>query len=316
MRLARAVAERIPKEGTVASFLSGGLDSSLICALANEQAGDRIEAVTVGFHEAPNDESATAARIALHLKIPHRVLRFSLDEYHAAFPAWIASLDFPYADPAGLPTFLAYREVRRTHAVALDGTGADELFAIMPARHVRVAGQYVARLPRGVRAHITHALGRLGPLARYRPLFDFDEPEELLIRWHGWKRREIEALLGEPVSLAHTRFYRLYRSFPASAHLARYSALFDSFPSDRVFQSAAATGLRVRLPFQASPVQEYMRALPMEYRYHPGEPKRLLRRDSRPAGTPGTVGSAQAWLRLPAGDIPSPRTARACPRLR
>jgi asparagine synthase (glutamine-hydrolysing) len=281
LRLGRAVAARLPAGQGCTVFLSGGVDSALLCALASEQAGNRCEALTVGFDEAENDESGAAAQVAAHLGLAHRVLRFSLDDYHAAFASWLATLDFPYADPAGLPTFLAYREVRRQHEVALDGTGADSLLGIMPTRHLRLATQYAARIPVPLRARFARWLGAPGPLAAVRhalhPVFDFDQAEELLIRWRGWTRQDLEVLLQEPVSLAHTRFYRVYRSFPAAAHFERYSALIGALPDDRVHQSAARTGLRVRLPFLAPQVQDYVRALPVGYRHQPDEPKRLLR---------------------------------------
>lgn len=275
--LKRAVAQRIPDAGDFASFLSGGLDSGLICALAKAQAGDRVEAVTVAFEQAGFDESAVASRVAGYLGIRHRILSFSLDDYHHAFGQWVSSLEAPYADPAGLPTFLAYREVRRHHAVALDGTGSDTLFGIMPARHVRFATQYAARLPRAVRRLAARLLQRFGPLGGYRPLFDFDEPEELLIRWRGWERQQIESLMGERVSFGHTRFYQLYAQFPSGQHLERYSRLIGSLPDDRVFRSAARTGLKVRLPFLSPAVQDFVRSLPVDYRYRPREPKRILR---------------------------------------
>lgn len=280
-RLGRAVAARLPAGQECTVFLSGGVDSALLCALASEQTGQRFEALTVGFDEAENDESAPAAQIAAHLGLEHRVLRFSLDDYHAAFPAWLGTLEFPYADPAGLPTFLAYRDVRRRHQVALDGTGADSLLGIMPARHLRLATQYAARIPAPLRARFARWLGMPGPLAAARqalqPVFAFDQAEELLIRWRGWSRQDLEVLLQQPVSFAHTRFYQVYRRFPAAEHFSRYSALIGALPDDRVHQSAASTGLRVRLPFLAPQVQDYVQALPPGYRHRPDEPKRLLR---------------------------------------
>ena len=280
-RLADAVALRIPVLEHCTLFLSGGIDSALLCALAREQAGARFETLTVGFDEPASDESMPAAQIAAHLGVGHRILRFSLDDYHAAFPAWLGTLDFPYADPAGLPTFLACREVSRQHRVVLDGTGADTLLGIMPARHLRLATQYAASIPAPLRARCARWLGAPGPLSALRhalqPLFAFDQAEELLIRWRGWTRQEIERLLQQPVSFCHTRFYQVYRRFPAGEHFRRYSALIGALPDDRVHQSADSTGLRVRLPFLSPQVQDYVQALPIAYRHRPDAPKRLLR---------------------------------------
>lgn len=275
--LIRALQQRLPEVGPCAVFLSGGVDSSLLLALAAAIAPGRITAVTVGFDQERCDESGAAARIAAALNVPHRLLRYSLDEYTAAFPHWIAATDFPFGDPAALPTLLAFRACRETHAVALDGTGADTLAGIMPARHVRIATEYVARLPRGVRSALAAVVARFPRLAAYRPIFAFDDPESLLIRWQGFERREIEALTGRAVSLQDSAFYRLYRTFPRSAHIERYSALLAALPDDRVHQAALATGLSLRLPFLDRAVRALMKSLPIDFRYRANAPKRILR---------------------------------------
>ena len=110
---ATAVANRIPERGRFASFLSGGVDSALVCAVCRELGENRVDAFTVGFDDSVRDESANAVQIAKYLGIAHHVLRLSLDDYHAAFPFWVASLEFPYGDPAGLPPFLAYATVKK-----------------------------------------------------------------------------------------------------------------------------------------------------------------------------------------------------------
>jgi asparagine synthase (glutamine-hydrolysing) len=275
--LGRALAARLPPAGRFAVFLSGGIDSALLCALAAARAPGRVEAFTIGFEEPAFDEAPVAARIAAGLGVPHRVVRFSMAEYHAAFERWVAGIDYPFADPAALPTLLGYEACRQSYDVAIDGTGADTLLGVMPARHARLATAYGALVPAPLRRRLAEALAWVGPLSHYRPLLDFDDPEEVLIRWKGFTRREVERLCGGPVSLSDTRFYRVYRSFPRTAHLERYSALLGNLPDDRVHQSALLTGLRIRMPYLANEVQAYVRALPTDYRYTAAEPKRVLR---------------------------------------
>jgi asparagine synthase (glutamine-hydrolysing) len=97
------------------------------------------------------------------------------------------------------------------------------------------------------------------------------------MRWHGFTRQEIEALCGESVSFEHTKFLQTFSKFSRAAHFDRYSALEDTMPNDRVHQAARMTNLRVRFPYYATRVDAYMRVLPVEYRYQPGVPKRILR---------------------------------------
>jgi asparagine synthase (glutamine-hydrolysing) len=111
----------------------------------------------------------------------------------------------------------------------------------------------------------------------YRPLLDFGDPEEVLMRWRGWSRREIERLCGRHVSLAETRFYRVFRSFAHADHMARFSALMGNLPDDRIHVAAAATGLRVRFPFFDPPVVDYVWRLPVGLRYADGVHKRVLK---------------------------------------
>jgi len=275
--LGDAVRARLPETGTVIAFLSGGVDSAVIAALAARAAPGRVLAYTLGFEDAGCDEAPVAARIAAHLGLAHRVLRPSMAQYRAAFDDWTGAISHPFADPAALPTLLAFRDARTQGAVALDGTGADELVGILPAPHYRKAIWLGTLVPRALRRAAARLCDPRGPLAGLHPLVEFDDPQEFLIRWRGWPRRELERLCAEPVSLAHTRFYRLYRGFRPWEHFARYSRLMGAQPDDRIHEASRLTGLQVRFPFFDARVAAFVRALPQAQRYPPAEPKRILK---------------------------------------
>jgi asparagine synthase (glutamine-hydrolysing) len=273
--LARAVALQAADTEALVVFLSGGVDSAYLCALAAAQ-GRRLTALTVGFDDPAADESRIAGAVARALSVPHLVLRFSRAEYRRAFES-LAAAEYPFADPAGAPTLLAFERARELADTALDGTGADTLLGIMPARHQRLAVQYAARLPFTLRQVLARAMAVLPRVRDYRPLLDFGDPEEVLMRWHGWSRREIERLCGRPVSLAGTRFYRVFRGFSRGEHMARYSALMANLPDDRIHLAAAVTGLKVRFPFFDPGVVRQVQTLPAELRFAGGEHKRVLK---------------------------------------
>ena len=71
-----------------------------------------------------------------------------MSDYRRAFDDLAAATEYPFCDPAALPTLLAYRAARELGEVALDGTGADTLLGIMPARHQRLAIAYGTLIPR------------------------------------------------------------------------------------------------------------------------------------------------------------------------
>lgn len=271
-----SVEARLADAPRPAAFLSGGVDSSLLCALAT-RVNPGLTAVTVGFDEAQLDETPVAQAVARHLGIRHEVLRFGQADYVQAFERFARGAEQPMADPALPPTLLAFGHCRDHYDLALDGSGADESFGAMPPRHVRVAFEYADRLPLGLRRAIVSALKRLPRLSGYAPIFDFEHPAELMLRWHGFTRAEIESLCGEAVDLRQTLFYRTFERFPRSAHFARCVALMDVMTSDRLHHAAAITGLSVRYPYWDRSVDAYVRSLPVDYRYRPSEPKRLLR---------------------------------------
>lgn len=277
-RLVEAVAERLDPKGPTVAFLSGGVDSSLLCSIAGALAPNSVTALTLGFEEAGFDESLIAAKVAAHIGVDHRQIVLPLGSYSALFDTLYSGVEYPFADPAAVATLAAFRESQALGSVALDGTGADTLLGIMPARHYRLAIQYVALLPQKVRRLLSWGATNLSGLRGFVPLVDFDDPEELLIRWRGWTRQEIESLGGEAVSLEHTNFYRLFRSFPRDAHFERYSALMAGLPDDRIHQAARLVGLRVRFPFFDSVVVDYVSRLRPGLRYQDGEQKVLLKK--------------------------------------
>jgi len=271
-----SVASRLHHVDRPAAFLSGGVDSSLICALAS-RVDPRITAVTVGFEGPQFDEVPIARNVAAHLSIEHQVLRFARNDYLTALETFQRQSEQPVADPAAPATLLAFDYCRERFGAVLDGSGADESSGMMPPRHVRVAVEYAALLPLRLRRMIVGVLHHLPGLAGYAPIFDFEHPAELMIRWNGFTQAEIEALCGERVSLEHTHFFQTFARFPRSAHFERSSALLDAMPGDRLHQAAAISGLRVRYPFWDKSVDGFIRSLPPDYRYRPAEPKRILR---------------------------------------
>ncbi|MDP1902577.1 MAG: asparagine synthase-related protein [Rubrivivax sp.] len=271
-----AVQRRLEGALRPAAFLSGGVDSALLCALGRQHRAD-LTALTVGFDAPHFDESPVARRIAQHLGLRHEVLRFDHGECLSAFERLRAGAEQPAADPATPITLLAFEHCRGRFDAVLDGTGADEALGMMPPRHVRLAVGYASLLPPALRRQVTALLRLLPGLAGYARITDFEHPADMMIRWSGFTRPEVEALCGEPVSFADSHFYRTFGRFPRQAHFARYSALLDAMPGDRLSQAMQVSHLTVRFPFCDAATDRYIRHLCTDFRYLPGQPKRILR---------------------------------------
>ncbi len=274
--LHRSVETRLAGAARPAAFLSGGIDSALLTAIASRQRAD-LTAITVGFDGVAFDEAPIARQIARHLGVRHEVLRFSREDYLLAFERLAAGAEQPMADPATLATILAFDHCRTRHDLVLDGTGADEAVGMMPARHVRLAVGYASVAPHRVRRRLAQLLRGVPWLSDYAPIVDFEHPADTMIRWQGFSRSEIAALCDEPVSFEHTHFYETFRHYSRGAHFERFSALVEAMPCERLNQAMQITGLSVRFPFSDRQTDSFIRQLATDYRYRPGEPKRILR---------------------------------------
>jgi asparagine synthase (glutamine-hydrolysing) len=176
-----SVATRMRTDAPVGAFLSGGLDSTAIAALAKEH-DPGLVTFTADFERAGYTETDLAAETAAEIGVKHVVRTVAPDELTAALPLIVWYLDDPVADPALVPLWFIAREARKHVKVVLSGEGADELFggysiyreplALAPFERVPGAlrgllGQASTHLPEGMRGKDLLRRGALPLEQRY-----------------------------------------------------------------------------------------------------------------------------------------------------
>lgn len=112
----------------VGAFLSGGIDSSLTCALAARRIGLELQTYCAGFGIPEHDETARAAQVAQALGLPHQSYRLSETDLLAVVSDFGRKLDEPNGDRSCVPVFALSGVIRRSITVAVSGDGGDELF--------------------------------------------------------------------------------------------------------------------------------------------------------------------------------------------
>ncbi len=122
-----SVAVHLRSDAPVGAFLSSGVDSATLCALAAESIPG-LATFTVGFEREGYSEIELAAQTATALGVKSHPYVITADEFVAALPRIIWHLDDPMADAAAVPLWFAAREARKHVKVVLSGEGADELF--------------------------------------------------------------------------------------------------------------------------------------------------------------------------------------------
>ena len=125
--LVRSIQRRFRADVPVGAFLSGGLDSSLVVALATKKLGMDIQTFTIGFEGWSDSEHLTARETAAYLGTRHteKILDPSC---YALFDELVSKVDEPNGDTSLLPTYLLSQMAREHVKVVLSGDGADELF--------------------------------------------------------------------------------------------------------------------------------------------------------------------------------------------
>lgn len=153
--LERVVREHLISDVPIATFLSGGIDSSVVTALAAQNAEKPIRTFTVCFEQPEFDESKYARELSRRYGTVHHEIRLSEAEVLAALPKAVEALDLPSAD--ALNTYIVSQAVAEAGVkVVLSGLGGDELFGGYPSfrllprfeRFSAVLGRFPADLRR------------------------------------------------------------------------------------------------------------------------------------------------------------------------
>ena len=122
-----AVKIRLQADVPVGTFLSGGIDSSLVCAIVSKH-NKSLCAYTARFENREYDESAYAVEIAQYLGVPVKVCECIGRDLLNVFDDYLEYFDEPFADDSLIPTSLVAQKARRDVTVILGGDGGDELF--------------------------------------------------------------------------------------------------------------------------------------------------------------------------------------------
>ncbi len=162
--LRAAVASRLVADVPVGAFLSGGLDSSTVVALMQDQIDGAARTFTIGFEEDDFDEAAQAKAVARHLGTDHTELYLSSRQALDVIPRLPTIYDEPFADPSQIPTFLISRLAQQDVKVALTGDGGDEIFGGY-SRYFWAADiwRVVGRLPKTLRRLLAQSMRSIAP---------------------------------------------------------------------------------------------------------------------------------------------------------
>ena len=281
-----AIEMRMVADVPLGAFLSGGIDSSIICALMQKISSKPIKTFTIGFSDGEYNEARHAKRIAEHIGSHHHELYlqpYDLLSYIEKMPDII---DEPFADVSLLPT-LAVSKMAADHVtVSLSGDGGDELFAGYGHYHraeslftkMALSPKFANKMGGSLLSFFSPSYGRRARLAALLTADGFEYfYEAYLSQWQDVKpliNLADEALTTEPEH---------FRRYGKNMKRAEYMMLRDSrhYMVDDILQKVDAASmhysLEARVPLLDHRVFEYVWAMPLEYRVYRGVAKAPLK---------------------------------------
>ncbi|MBF0254479.1 MAG: asparagine synthase (glutamine-hydrolyzing) [Candidatus Omnitrophica bacterium] len=293
-----AVTRRLVSDVPLGIFLSGGLDSSSVLAMARAvDPARKIRTFNISFDERSFDESRHARRVSEffgteHIEEPCTV-RAMLDEHEDI----LAHLDEPMADASFIPTTMLCRMVRRHVTVALSGDGGDELFCGYPTFAADEWARRIARLPASWTALMRRFVEGL-PVNMDNLTLDFKlkqffkglgYPDHIRSQvWLGaFSPQEEDMILADPAASRTGRVYdpieRFWEACPKSSDaLRRLGAFYEKFYLEgdilvKTDRASMAHALEVRSPLLDDRLAELVRSMPTRLKYSGGRTKVLFK---------------------------------------
>jgi asparagine synthase (glutamine-hydrolysing) len=169
-KLQMAVELQSNSDRSLASFLSGGIDSSLIVSYAKKIKND-IEAFTLKVDGKKFNESDFAKTYAKHLEVRHKLVEAKQEEILNIVDEHFSAFSEPFGDYSSIPTYLVTKRTKKYHTAMLSGDGGDELFWGYPRMYDAMVKSFWFRLPLGLRKLIVRITNKIGITNTYVPFY-------------------------------------------------------------------------------------------------------------------------------------------------
>jgi asparagine synthase (glutamine-hydrolysing) len=306
-QLSDAVRLRMEADVPLGALLSGGIDSSTVVALLQEQSSRPVKTFSVAFDAEEHNEAHHAARLAQHLGTDHTEVLLTGNDALAVVPRLSEIFDEPHADTSQIPAFLICGVARRSVTVALTGDGGDEVYGGYN-RYTYGEGmlQRVMRVPRPARRMVAAGIDAISPESwnRAHRFVSPVLPRALRQRLPGEKLHKLGKLMGsDSVPLAYRSLVSawqnpealllsppqhadgvqalLCRAWPERLlHRMMLTDQLTYLPDDqlaKVDRVSMAVSLEVRVPLLDHRLVEFSWRLPPSMKIRDGKGKWILR---------------------------------------
>ena len=282
--LKEAVRKRMVADVPVGAFLSGGYDSSLVCAVAQEMSSEPIKTFSIGFYDEKFNEAVYAKQVADVLGTDHQEMYIDEQDMLEVLESIPCYYDEPFADSSQIPTMLVAKLAKEKVSVVLSGDGGDELFG---GYNIYTILQQVQK--RQLLGKILYGLGNIPGMKQtalwngrsivYRILSDDNNPEAVTQCGVNNYFEMIDQIMPQPV---HNFYYEFESKYRESRYDLRRMLLdMGTFLAEdiltKVDRASMKYALECRCPILDTDIMEYSFRLPPEFKIYKGNKKRILK---------------------------------------
>lgn len=289
-----SVEERMISDVPLGSFLSGGIDSSIVSAIMAKISPEPIKTFSIGFKEKEYDESERAALVANHIGSEHTLHILGHEDLLAVVDETLAYFDEPFGDSSAIPSMMVAKKAREKVTVVLTGDCADELFGGYDKYLGKHYAEKYASYPSFVRTifekgvqwiphnnYTNHTLRKVKKVIKAASLTP--ENRYLSLSSLGFQKTEKNDLLNdtfqEDVSI---EILKQFNSLGISDELTQtfYSDIHLVLEGDmlaKVDRACMINSLEARVPFLDSKIVDFSFKLPHEFKIQGTNKKRILK---------------------------------------
>lgn len=289
-KLTESVQKRLISDVPLGTFLSGGIDSSIISSIASHYV-DNLQTFSIGFKDNPFiDETKYAQLVAKKIHSQHTEIQIDNTKLEESLFEILQNIDEPFADSSAIAVHVLCKYVKPHVTVALSGDGADELFA---GYH-----KHLAHYNQMNRPFVNSILSKSYPLLKHLPQSRSNavfntfrkiakyaevaglQPAEIYYRWCCFaSEKQVGELLKQPGDIKDLT--APYFAFSDNANmndilLADQKLILPNDMLTKVDRMSMDNSLEVRVPFLDHTFVEFVNSLPAEYKINGKMKKRIL----------------------------------------
>ncbi|MBK7525400.1 MAG: asparagine synthase (glutamine-hydrolyzing) [Saprospiraceae bacterium] len=293
--LTESVQKRMIADVPVGSFLSGGIDSSIITCLMAKVSGQKVKTFSIGFRQKDYDESKRAEIIARHIDADHSVEYLDYHDVVDHIDEILHHFDEPFGDSSAIPSFYVAKVAAEKVKVVLTGDCADELFA----GYDKYLGSYYSKkyniLPRFIKKWISKTVNSLpynqytnSILRRVKKVIQNSETDHFEMHYRymcmGFNEKERNKLVNSSFfEDIRPIIHKIYHSFDEKTDMEKgfYTDLNLVLEGDmlvKVDRMCMKNSLEARVPFLDSKIVEAAYTMPLHYKLKGRNKKYILKK--------------------------------------